>query len=216
MCYGPSRRSRRSTRFGSSHMIPFAARCTKFRSLSRGNRHCFPKCQRSAGITRASRLGLPHATGKHWTSPQVSKRTYGLPRAAAGGPAGNPSAGPRSPVCLLTRDLRLDPLARMGGADEPLPSTARFHRWARRRGGRGRSRRARSRESACGGSACSCRTTKTVPRRRLTPLLSRKRLRTWVGPLAATCGRTFGGVALTPIGFERSRRSWSGCSPTSF
>ena len=45
---------------------------------------------------------------------------------------------------------------------------------------------------------------------------SRKRLRTWVGPMAATCGWTFVGAALTSIGYERSRRSWSVCNPTSY
>jgi hypothetical protein len=40
-------------------------------------------------------------------------------------------------------------------------------------------------------------------------------LRTWVGPMAATCGWTFGGTAVTPIGYERSRTSWSVCNPTS-
>ena len=42
---------------------------------------------------------------------------------------------------------------------------------------------------------------------RLASLRSRKRLRAWVGPMAATCGWTFGGTAVTPIGYERSRRS---------
>jgi putative ABC transport system substrate-binding protein len=28
-------------------------------------------------------------------------------------------------------------------------------------------------------------------------------------------GWTFGGTAVTPIGYERSRRSWSACNPTS-
>ena len=39
----------------------------------------------------------------------------------------------RPPIAdrLLTRGLRLDPLARKGGPDEHLPSTARIHRWAR-------------------------------------------------------------------------------------
>jgi hypothetical protein len=35
-----------------------------------------------------------------------------------------------------------------------------------------------------------------------------------LGPTAATCEWTFGGAAVTPIGCERSRRSWSACSPT--
>ena len=44
---------------------------------------------------------------------------------------------------------------------------------------------------------------------------SRRGLQTWVGPMAATCGWTFGGTAMTSIRYERSRRSWSACSPTS-
>ena len=44
---------------------------------------------------------------------------------------------------------------------------------------------------------------------------SRKRSRAWVGPMAATCGWTSVRRALTPIGYERSRRSWSACNPTS-
>ena len=43
-----------------------------------------------------------------------------------------------------------------------------------------------------------------------------KRLWTWVGSMAATCRRTFGGTAVTPIGYQRSRRNWSACNPTSF
>ena len=35
------------------------------------------------------------------------------------------------------------------------------------------------------------------PWRRLASLRSRKRLRTWAGPMAAMCGSTFGGTALT-------------------
>ena len=46
-------------------------------------------------------------------------------------------------------------------------------------------------------------------------LRSRKRLRTWGGPILVTCGWTFGGPAVTSIGYERSRRSWSACDPTS-
>jgi hypothetical protein len=42
---------------------------------------------------------------------------------------------------------------------------------------------------------------------RLSFLRSLKRLRIWVGPMVATCGWTFGGPALTSIGYERSRRS---------
>ena len=33
--------------------------------------------------------------------------------------------------------------------------------------------------------------------------------------MAATCGSTFGGPVVTPIGCERSHRSWSVCNPTS-
>src|SRR5215468_1137243 len=33
--------------------------------------------------------------------------------------------------------------------------------------------------------------------------------------MAATCGSTFVGPAVTSIGYERSRRSWSACNPTS-
>ena len=33
--------------------------------------------------------------------------------------------------------------------------------------------------------------------------------------VAATCGRTFDRAAVTPIGCERSRRSWSAGNPTS-
>ena len=40
-------------------------------------------------------------------------------------------------------------------------------------------------------------------------------LAAWVGPMAATCGWTFGGPAMTPIGCERSRGSWSAFNPTS-
>ena len=36
----------------------------------------------------------------------------------------------------------------------------------------------------------------------------------WVGPMAATCGWTFDGAAITPIGYKRSRGSWSACNPT--
>ena len=31
--------------------------------------------------------------------------------------------------------------------------------------------------------------------------------------MAATCGWTFGGTAVTSIRYERSRRSWSTCNP---
>ena len=46
-------------------------------------------------------------------------------------------------------------------------------------------------------------------------LHSRKRWLAWVGPMAATCGWTFGGAALTRIEYERSRRNWSACNPIS-
>src|SRR6516164_10007744 len=67
----------------------------------------------------------------------------------------------------------------------------------------GRSRCARSRAGACGALACSYRATKTIRRGSLAPLRSRKRLRTWVGAMAATCGWTFVGAALTSIGCKR-------------
>jgi putative tryptophan/tyrosine transport system substrate-binding protein len=55
----------------------------------------------------------------------------------------------------------------------------------------------------------------TIPETLLaTALRLRKRLRTWVGPMAVTCGWTFGGTAMTPSGYERSRRSWSASSRT--
>jgi hypothetical protein len=47
----------------------------------------------------------------------------------------------------------------------------------------------------------------TIPRRRLASLHSRKRLQTLVGPMAVTCEWTFGGRAMTSIGYERSPRS---------
>jgi hypothetical protein len=53
------------------------------------------------------------------------------------------------------------------------------------------------------------------PERSVASLRSFKRLRTWVGPMAATCGWRFGRAAVTTIGYERSRRSWSACNPTS-
>jgi putative ABC transport system substrate-binding protein len=64
----------------------------------------------------------------------------------------------------------------------------------------GRSRHTRSRATGCGASACSCRSTKTIPSRSVASLRSRRRLRAWVGPMAATCGWTFVGRALTPVG----------------
>jgi hypothetical protein len=41
--------------------------------------------------------------------------------------------------------------------------------------------------------------TKTTPCRRLTSLRLRKRLRPWDGLMAATCGWSFGGTAVTSI-----------------
>ena len=46
-------------------------------------------------------------------------------------------------------------------------------------------------------------------------LHSFKGWRTWIGPMAATCDWTFVGPAVTTIGYERSRRSWLACNPTS-
>ena len=36
-----------------------------------------------------------------------------------------------------------------------------------------------------------------------------------VGPMAATCGLTFDGTAVTPIGYQCSLGSWSACNPPS-
>jgi hypothetical protein len=72
-------------------------------------------------------------------------------------------------------------------------------------GGHGRSRRARSRAPAYGASACATKTLLRLLRRRLKSLPSRKRLRAWAGSMVATCGWTFGGAAVTSIGYERSR-----------
>ena len=58
------------------------------------------------------------------------------------------------------------------------------------------------------------RETRTIPRERPTYPRSRKHLRAWVGPMAVTCGWTFGGPAVTSIGYERPRRSQSACNPT--
>jgi putative ABC transport system substrate-binding protein len=49
--------------------------------------------------------------------------------------------------------------------------------------------------------------TKTILRRSLAYRRSRKRLQTWVGSMAVTCGWTFVGLAVTSIGYERSRGS---------
>jgi hypothetical protein len=76
-------------------------------------------------------------------------------------------------------------------------------------------RGARSSSTACGVSACSCRSTKTIPCRNLASLCSCKRLRIWVGSMAATCGLTFVGAAVTSIGYKRSPRSWSAGNPPS-
>ena len=92
------------------------------------------------------------------------------------------------------------------GATSSRSSAARRH---------GRSRCTRSRATACGASASSTRTTKTILRGSFATLRSPKLFRTWVGPMARTCGWIFGGTAMTSIGYERSRRSWSACNPTS-
>jgi hypothetical protein len=42
-----------------------------------------------------------------------------------------------------------------------------------------------------------------------------QRLRAWAGSMAATCGWTSDGTAMTSLGCKRSRRSWSVCNPTS-
>ena len=46
-------------------------------------------------------------------------------------------------------------------------------------------------------------------------LRSRKRLQIWAGSMAATCGWTFVGAAVTSIGYECWRRSWSAGNLTS-
>ena len=46
----------------------------------------------------------------------------------------------------------------------------------------------------------------------LMTLRSLKRLRAWAGRRAGTCGSTFVGAAVTSIGYEPSRRSWSACN----
>jgi putative ABC transport system substrate-binding protein len=102
-----------------------------------------------------------------------------------------------------------DEVIERSGAASSLRSSA-----ARRPAGR--SRRGRSKATACGASACSRGSTKTILRGSLPTLRSRRRLRTWVGAMAATCGWTLVGAALTSIGYERSRGSWSACNPTSF
>ena len=71
---------------------------------------------------------------------------------------------------------------------------------------RGRWWRGRSGQNRCGALACSCSSTKMIPCRSLSSPRSLKPLRTWVGPMVATCGWTFGG-AVTLIGYGRSRRS---------
>jgi hypothetical protein len=95
--------------------------------------------------------------------------------------------------------------------DRPVEPKSRSCRETARTIAQGSSRRA----SAYGASLCSWRSTKTILWGSLALLRSRKRLRTWVGPMAATCGWTFVGAALTSIGYERSRRSWLACNPTS-
>jgi putative ABC transport system substrate-binding protein len=79
---------------------------------------------------------------------------------------------------------------------------------------RGRWWRGRSSQTECGASACSWDSTKTILRGNFDTLHSRERLRTWAGPMAATCGSTFVGAAMTSLGCERSRGSWSACNPT--
>ena len=49
-------------------------------------------------------------------------------------------------------------------------------------------RRARSSPAACGGSACCSTRTKTILAERPNSPGSRRGLRSWVGPMAATCG----------------------------
>ena len=66
----------------------------------------------------------------------------------------------------------------------------------------------------CGRARGSgARTTKTIRSRSVASPHSHKRLRTWVGRMAVTCGWTFVGPAVTPIGYQRSRGSWSALQP---
>jgi hypothetical protein len=51
--------------------------------------------------------------------------------------------------------------------------------------------------------------------RTITSLRSHKRLRGWVGPMAATRGWTCGGSVMPTIAYQHLRRSWSACDPTS-
>jgi hypothetical protein len=47
------------------------------------------------------------------------------------------------------------------------------------------------------------------------PTEARKRLKVAAPAGAEACRWTFGGMVMTTIGYERSRRSWSPCNPTS-
>jgi hypothetical protein len=60
------------------------------------------------------------------------QRASGPRRPGVGPSMSGGRSGPRSPESLLTRALRLDPLARTGGRDEHLLSTTRIRRCARR------------------------------------------------------------------------------------
>ena len=55
---------------------------------------------------------------------------------------------------------------------------------------------------------------KTILRERPDSPGSRRGLRSWVGPMAATCGWTFVGPPATLTGCGCSRKSWSTCNPT--
>jgi hypothetical protein len=88
---------------------------------------------------------------------------------------------------------------------------ADVHRRARERGGV-----ADGGAGTAGRPRAAHRRARAVRRKRSrAEACSRKRLRAWVGPTAATCGWTFVGPAMTSFGFERSRRSWLACNPTS-
>src|SRR5262249_46145566 len=67
----------------------------------------------------------------------------------------------------------------------------------------GRPRRGRNRATACGASACSWEATKMILKRSVATLRSVKRLRAWVGPMAARRGPTFVGAVVTSIAHER-------------
>ena len=91
--------------------------------------------------------------------------------------------------------------------------TAGVHRGARRRGGvaaggAGAAARARAADRRAHGVR-----RKRSRRQRLGSPGSRRGLRSWVGPMAATCGWTFVGPATMSTGCGCSRKSWSDLQP---